>query len=118
LEGTRVTKLFELAKKAYEARNLRIPTGTLNNLFVRDIAERWASANQAQKLDIRYITQIGIKPPKFLVFTGGKKPLHFSTRRFLVNQLRENFDFYAAPLRIEQRLKSKFKDRGNVSENY
>jgi GTPase len=116
LEGTRVTSLFELAKRAYEARNLRIPTGTLNNLFVRDIAEKWSSANQAQKLDISYITQVGTKPPRFLVFTGGRKPLHFSTLRFLSNQLRENFGFYAAPLRIEQRLKNKFKGRGNASE--
>jgi GTPase len=117
LEGTRVTNLFELAKRAYEARNLRIPTGTLNNLFVRDISEKWSSAHPAQKLDIRYITQIGTNPPRFLVFTGGKKPLHFSTRRFLANQLRENFEFYAAPLRIAQRLKDNSKAPGGTSED-
>ena len=41
--GQRVSKLFEMIRKAYEARHVRIPTGTLNNMFVPDMAERFSS---------------------------------------------------------------------------
>ena len=107
LTGTRVTKLFDIIRKAYEGRRLRIATGVLNNLFVRDLGEQWSAHHPAQKLDIRYITQVSAGPPCFVVFTTGRKPLHFSTERFLTNQLRERFGFYASPLRIEQRTKGK-----------
>jgi predicted GTPase len=40
-----------------------------------------------------------------VVFLAGKAPLHFSTERYLQNQLREKFAFYATPIRIQQRLK-------------
>jgi GTPase len=105
LSGQRVSKLFELILKAREARQIRIPTGALNNLFVADIAQTLKRNNPAQELGIRYITQVQSSPPTFVVFTTGRKPLYFSTERFLVNQLREKFEFYAAPIRIKQRLK-------------
>ncbi len=117
LVGTRVTKLFEMIRKAHEGRRLRISTGVLNNMFVRDLAEKWSADHPAQRLDIRYITQVSASPPRFVVFTRRGKPLHFSTERFLSNQLRENFGFYATPLRIEQRTKGKHPPRSGSSKD-
>ncbi|MDQ3803775.1 MAG: ribosome-associated GTPase EngA, partial [Acidobacteriota bacterium] len=55
-----------------------------------------------------YLTQVGTNPPAFVVFTSGGKPgLHFSFERFLQNRLREEFDFFATPLRIIERHKKK-----------
>jgi GTP-binding protein len=105
LTGQRVFKLFDMIQKAHEARRLRVPTAVLNNTFVPDLAERISARNPYQRLGIRYITQAASSPPTFVVFTAGRERLHFSMERFLVNQLRERFGFYAAPLRIEQRLK-------------
>ncbi len=106
LTGQRISKLFDLMLRAYEARRVRIPTGTLNNLFVPDLADQFAARNPHQKLGIRYITQARSDPPTFVVFTSGRERLHFSTERYLVNRLREQFGFFAAPIRIQQRLKS------------
>ena len=105
LTGQRVSKIFDLIRKAYEARQLRIPTGTLNNVFAPDLEEQFAALNQHQNLGIRYITQVSSTPPTFVVFRSGREKLHFSTERYLINQLRERFDFFAAPVRIQQRLK-------------
>jgi len=113
LTGTRVTKLFDMIRKAQEGRRRRVPTGVLNNLFVRGLEEKWSASHPAGKLDIRYITQVSVDPPAFVVFTTGRKLLHFSTERFLVNQLREHFGFYASPLRIEQRIKRRQKSRSD-----
>jgi GTPase len=104
--GQRVSKLFDLARQAYEARRVRIPTGTLNNMFVPDLNEQFAAQDPNQKLGIRYITQARSAPPTFVVFTAGRDRLHFSTERYLVNRLREQFGFFATPIRIRQRTKT------------
>ncbi len=109
LKGLRVSRLFELIRNAYDARCQRIPTGTLNNVFVPDVARRLTAYNPAHKPAIRYMTQVRAAAPTFVVFTSGRKPLHFSAERYLVNQLRERFGFYATPIRIVQRVKARGK---------
>jgi GTP-binding protein len=115
LTGQRVLKLFDLIRDAREARRIRIPTGTLNNLFVQELAEKYSSRESQQKLGIRYITQVHSMPPTFVIFLSGRNRLHFSTERYLVNRLREQFGFFATPIRIQQRLKNskipKHKDK-------
>ena len=105
LSGQRVSKIFELVNKAYEARQIRIPTGTLNNVFAPDLEEQFSINSPHQKLGIRYITQVSSTPPTFVVFVPGREKLHFSMERYLINQLREQFGFFAAPLRIHQKVK-------------
>ena len=51
-------------------------------------------------------------PPTFVVFLSGSERMHFSTERYLVNQLRERFGFFAAPIKIHQRLKPPRKHAG------
>jgi len=64
------------------------------------------------RLRVQYLTQVGLRPPTFVVFTAGGKPgLHFSYERYLLNRLREEFDFFATPLRIIE--KHKRKKKGN-----
>ena len=105
LTGQRVSKLFDMIRKAWEGRQLRIPTGLLNNMFCPDLSKIWAAGNPRQSLNIRYITQARTSPPTFVVFTSGRERLHFSVERFLVNQLRQRFGFHATPIRIRQRTK-------------
>jgi GTPase len=105
LTGQRVSKLFDLICKADEARHVRIPTGTLNNLFVPNLTEQFAARDPNRKLGIRYITQARSDPPTFVIFVSGRNRLHFSTERYLTNRLREQFGFFATPIRIQQRLK-------------
>ena len=112
LTGQRVEKILPLVVKADEARSRRVPTSQLNDFFERAIAQpRGGTAPSPAKggmsrLRIRYLTQAGIRPPTFVVFTSGGKPgLHFSYERYLLNRLREEFDFFATPLRIVEKHK-------------
>lgn len=107
--GQRVSKLFAMIRDAKEARHVRIPTGTLNNMFVPDLTETFKAQDPNHRLGIRYITQAKTDPPTFVVFTSGRDRLHFSTERYLVNRLREQFGFYATPIRIQQRCKLRKK---------
>lgn len=109
LTGQRVSKLFPMMCKAYDARHERIPTGTLNNIFVPDLSDRFKAHDPNHRLGIRYITQTKVDPPTFVVFTSGREKLHFSTERYLVNSLRKKFGFYATPVKIHQRVKLRKK---------
>ncbi len=113
LTGQRVERILSLVLQADEARNRRIPTSQLNDFFERAIAQpRGGTAPSPAKggfsrLKVQYLTQVGVRPPTFVVFTSGGKPgLHFSYERYLVNRLREEFDFFATPLRIVEKHKS------------
>ncbi|HEY3580389.1 MAG TPA: ribosome biogenesis GTPase Der [Pyrinomonadaceae bacterium] len=115
LTGQRVERILPLVLRADEARNRRVPTSQLNDFFERAIAQpRGGTAptpgrSGFSRLKVQYLTQVGVRPPKFVVFTSGGKPgLHFSYERYLLNRLREEFDFFATPLKIiEKHKKSK-----------
>ena len=109
LTGQRVSKLFRMIRDAKEARHLRIPTGALNNMFVPELAETFKTRDPGHKLGIRYITQAKTDPPTFVVFTSGRDRMHFSTERYVINRLREQFGFYATPIRIRQRRRLRKK---------
>jgi GTP-binding protein len=112
LIGQRVERILPLVVRADEARNRRIPTSQLNDFFERAIAQpRGGTAPSPgrrgySRLKVQYLTQVGVRPPTFVVFTSGGKPgLHFSYERYLLNRLREEFDFFATPLRIIEKHK-------------
>jgi GTP-binding protein len=118
LTGQRVDKILPLVLKADEARNRRIPTSQLNDFFEKAISQpRGGSAPSparggTSRLRIQYLTQASVRPPTFVVFTSGGKPgLHFSYERYLLNRLREQFDFFASPLRIVEKHKKRNRAR-------
>ncbi|HEX8651107.1 MAG TPA: ribosome biogenesis GTPase Der [Pyrinomonadaceae bacterium] len=116
LKGQRVERLLPLVLRANEARARRIPTSQLNAFFEEMVAQpRGGSApapgrGGVSRLHVQYMTQVGVRPPTFVLFTAGGRPgLHFSYVRYLQNRLRDEFDFFATPLRIVERHK---KSRG------
>ncbi|HKO97592.1 MAG TPA: ribosome biogenesis GTPase Der [Pyrinomonadaceae bacterium] len=116
LTGQRVTNILPLAIHANESRNRRITTSQLNAFFEDAVSQpRGGSApapvkGGVSRLHVQYMTQVGLRPPTFVVFTsGGKGGLHFSYVRYLQNRLREQFDFFATPLRIVEKHKTRRK---------
>lgn len=115
LSGQRLSRLLPLVEKANEARNLRIPTSQLNEFFERNVMQPKGGGGTApgkggrSKVQVKYLTQAGIRPPMFVLFTSGGpgSELHFSYRRYIENRLRAEFEFFATPLRLKERKKSK-----------
>ncbi len=114
LTGQRTERILPLALRANEARNRRITTSQLNAFFERAVSQPRGGGAPApvkggfSRLHVQYMTQAGVRPPTFIVFTSGGRPgLHFSYERYLQNRLREEFDFFATPLRIVERHKRK-----------
>jgi GTP-binding protein len=113
LTGQRVTKLLPLVVKANEARNFRVPTSQLNKFFEESILQPRGGTAPApvkggvSRLKVQYITQGGMRPPLFVLFTSGgnKAGLHFSYLRYIENRLRDAFEFFATPIRLKERHK-------------
>jgi GTP-binding protein len=91
--GAGVTRLFDMIQDAYKSASKRVTTGELNR-FVEQL-------EVGRDTKIYYMTQTSVRPPGFVVFTDKAKDLHFSTERFLMNQLRKRFGFEATPIVIK-----------------
>ena len=116
LLGQRVSKILPLAVQINEARHLRVPTSKLNKFFEETISQPRGGGTPApvkggfSRLHIQYLTQVGVRPPTFLLFTsGGKAGLHFSYTRYLENRLREEFEFFGTPIKLVERHKMRNK---------
>ncbi len=108
--GQRVSRLLDYVDRADKARRFRVPTHELNQLVKQRIQPRIPSAGR-ERHPLLYVTQVRTAPPVFVLFTRTRKKLHFSIERYIVNQLREEYGFYATPIRVIQRTRSRIKSR-------
>jgi GTP-binding protein len=116
LTGQRVTRILPLVARAFEARSRRIQTSQLNRFFENSVLQPKGGTAPApvkggfSRLKVQFLAQGGTRPPLYILFTSGGKPgLHFSYLRYIENRLREEFDFFATPVRLVERHKSKSK---------
>ncbi|MCL2620900.1 MAG: ribosome biogenesis GTPase Der [Defluviitaleaceae bacterium] len=98
LTGQRINNLFDEIKMAYENASLRVQTGVLNEVLIEAMARNQPPAVKGVALKIYYITQVSIKPPTFILFVNNPELLHFSYRRYIENQIRQNFGFKGTPI--------------------
>ncbi|HLR33977.1 MAG TPA: ribosome biogenesis GTPase Der [Tissierellales bacterium] len=103
--GQRVQKLFSSIKEVFHNYTFRVTTGLLNDIINEAVLLNQPPTDKGKRLKIFYGTQIGTKPPRFLIFINSKKLLHFSYERYLENQLRQYFGFEGTPIKFEFREK-------------
>ena len=103
--GQRVNKLFELINEVANKNAMRVTTSVLNQVLNEAIASVQPPTDKGKRLKIFYMTQASTKPPTFVVFVNNKQLFHFSYERYLVNQIRKEFDLTGTPIRIIVREK-------------
>jgi GTPase len=101
--GQRVQKLFETINEVHKSRFVRIPTRDLNEFLKQEVLHR---GGLPADVKIRYIAQVKVNPPTFVMFSNKVKKLHFSFERFIENRIRERFPFPGTPIIIKQRIKA------------
>ena len=101
--GQRVQRLFATINDVHKARFVRIPTRDLNEFLRQETLSRGGLPSDVK---IRYIAQVKVDPPTFVMFSNKLKKLHFSFERFIENRIRERFPFTGTPIIIKQRLKN------------
>ena len=103
--GQRLDRLFELIHKVASSNAMRITTGTLNDILAQATARVQPPTDKGKRLKIYYMTQVGVKPPHFVIFCNDKKLFHFSYQRYLENQLRSVFGLEGTPIVLTIRQK-------------
>jgi GTP-binding protein len=100
LTGQRVLKIFSIVEDVYRQYSLRIGTGQLNKIFEQAIKQNEPALFRGRRLKFYYVTQVSAGPPSFVCFANYPDAVHFSYRRYLMNQIREKAGLDKTPIRI------------------
>jgi GTP-binding protein len=102
--GQNIDQVFATVVRVAAERQKRVGTGQMNRFLDRVDFER-APVPMSRRMRILYMTQAGVAPPTFVLFTDRDVKLHFSYERFLENQIREAFGFEGSPIRFKIRAR-------------
>lgn len=96
----RLQSLPAMIVEVSENQTRRIQSSVLNDVLMDAITVTPTPTVNGKRLRIYYMTQVAVKPPTFVVFVNDPDLLHFSYERFLINQLRQAFDFSGTPIHV------------------
>lgn len=105
--GRRVSKVLELVDFVAEQHATRIGTPDLNSLFREAVMQTPPPTDKTRRLKILYVTQGGVKPPKFIIFVNDPELMHFSYMRYLENQVRSAYGFEGTPISFVLRKRTR-----------
>jgi len=105
--GQRTGKIIAEVDLVMEQYSKRVSTAELNRIFTQAVEENHAPLDQGRRVKFFYATQVGIKPPSFVIFTNRPEGIYFSYERYLMNRFREAFGFTGTPLKLMFRGRDK-----------
>ncbi len=103
LTGKAVDRLMPTIFKTYDVWNKRFATSPLNRWLAHMVEEHTPPAPGGRRIRLRYMTQVKSRPPTFVLFCSRPDDLPTSYTRYLVNNLRRDFDLPGVPIRFQMR---------------
>lgn len=100
LTGQRVHRLMGMVDQCRASHLQRIDTGPLNRWLKQATIAHSPPVSGTQQIRLYYATQARTAPPTIVVHCNNAKGIHFSYKRFLVNQFREQFKVTGTPVRL------------------
>ena len=113
LTGQRVQRIFQLVKEVHEQYTARVSTGRVNRILEKAMQDNEPSLHRGRRIKFYYSTQASSQPPTFILFVNYPDAVHFSYRRYLLNQIRQATGLDKTPVRILLRQRTgriEFKD--------
>jgi GTP-binding protein len=98
--GQRIGKIMTTVDTVMEQYTRRVTTADLNRVFSEATAAHHAPLASGRRVKFYFATQVGTRPPSFVIFTNQPEGIHFSYERYLVNRFREAFGFDGVPMRL------------------
>lgn len=99
--ATNKRHIMEIKQKileVYQNLTYRIPTSTLNETIAEATRRHPLPSDHGKIVRIYYATQYETNPPQIALVMNRPKSLHFSYKRYLINHLREKFNFEGTPI--------------------
>ena len=101
----RIANVLDAANEVYANYSQKIPTARLNEALLHILEETPPPAWKGKYVKIKYVTQLPTKFPAFAFFCNLPQYIKDPYKRFLENQLRENFNLTGCPIQIYCRQK-------------
>ncbi|MHA7819305.1 MAG: ribosome biogenesis GTPase Der [Erythrobacter sp.] len=98
--GKGLDAMLGAAFELRESWSKRVPTAALNRWFDDALEANPPPAPGGRRIKLRYITQAGTRPPRFVIFGTRLDDLPKSYERYLVNGIRAKLGFDAVPVRV------------------
>ncbi|MBQ4010712.1 MAG: ribosome biogenesis GTPase Der [Bacteroidales bacterium] len=98
LTKQRISDVLSTAMQVYENRIQRIPTGKLNEIMLEAIENFPPPSTKGKYIKIKYVTQLPTPTPVFAFFANLPQYIKEPYKRYLENQLRENFNLTGVPI--------------------
>ena len=95
-----LARIFNVAIELHDKWSQRISTSMLNRWFQAAINQNPPPLVNGMPIKLKYISQVGSRPPAFAVFANRVEHLPASYERYLLNHLRKSFGLDGIPLRI------------------
>jgi len=90
----------------YKKRNTRIPTSKLNDFLLPLIENNPPPmGSRGRYVRIKYVMQLKTATPQFVFFCNLPDDVKENYRRFLENQIRQEYDFEGVPIQLFFRKK-------------
>jgi len=105
--GDNVQKLVNRAIDINLSAQQTIGTGIINRILHNAFKEHLPPLIKKRRLKLFYATQVGISPPRFLLFVNDPKRVLASYNKYIINKLREALGFEGAPIFVKWKPRKK-----------
>ena len=103
--GRSIERLKDKIIEIFNNYTQRIPTSKLHRVIEEAVSRHSLPSPNGAYLRIYYTTQFATKPPRIALVMNKPNLLHFTYKRYLINYLRDNFNFEGTPIHVIARGK-------------
>ncbi|MGL9759314.1 MAG: ribosome biogenesis GTPase Der [Wolbachia sp.] len=100
LKGMRCGDVIDKCLEVSESLNKKISTAKLNKWLIDAVEKHSHQLVKGRAIKMKYIAQIGTKPPAFSLICNVPESVDESYKRYLINDLRKNFFAEGVPVRL------------------
>ena len=105
LTKQRIHRVLEVAWDVYSRGRKMISTKKLNEVLSKILAKNPPPSEQGKAIKIKYATQVSFEPVVIALYVNYPSKVKTSYKRYMENQIRENFDFLGIPINLSFRRK-------------
>lgn len=105
LTKQRIHKALETAVEVFKRRSQKVKTSELNEMLLAAIENYPPPSVKGKYIKIKYVTQLPSPTPSFAFFANLPQYIKEPYRRYIENQIRDNFNFTGVPIQVFFRQK-------------
>lgn len=115
LSGRRCPAVLDTARRVFEEARQRIPTAELNKIMNYAFQHNPPPVYRGEPIKLFFATQIGVAPPRIVLFLNRPDKLGDPYQRYLKRELRSKHAFAGTDIKLELRKRSAKSNRQEMT---